>query len=134
MNRADALYSCLRDGQPWTRRDIFEHTGEFFLVNNAAVELRERGLDVQWSRSGRLHLYQLVSGSLRERDAGRCESTLGLRSPGEITLQIATGRSSRSLSDSLTPSGPEPQPRNGGSNELHPRSSGPEQLSLMVAA
>src|SRR3990167_796124 len=68
VNRADLLYSCLRDGRSWTHREIFEHVGRFFLVNNAAVELRARGMDVVWSRAGRLHVYQLVGGSLGERE------------------------------------------------------------------
>ena len=107
MNRADLLYACLRDGQPWTRRDIFEHTGQFFLVNNAAVELRERGLDVQWSRAGRLHLYRIVSGSLRERetDSPRHEAS---RTVGDPQADVAVG-SSRSLSDPLIPSPLVPQ-------------------------
>ena len=64
MNRADLLYSCLRDGQPWTRRDIFEHTGQFTLLNNAASELRKRGVDVRHTRKGSLHVYQIVNAQL----------------------------------------------------------------------
>ncbi|MCR4340026.1 MAG: hypothetical protein NUW01_09080 [Gemmatimonadaceae bacterium] len=64
MNRADLLYSCLRDGTPWTRRDIYEHTGTYFMSNNAAAELRKRGLDVRHTKKGRLDVYQLMDAQL----------------------------------------------------------------------
>ena len=108
MNRADLLLSCLRDGTPWTRRDIFEHTGQFFLLNNAASELRERGLDVRWSRSGSLHLYQLVNGSLGEREQGSSGSASEPVSPrrGVVDNRALV---SRSPSDPLIPSALVPQ-------------------------
>lgn len=94
MNRADLLYSCLRDGNQWTRRDIYEHTGEFFLTNNAASELRKvlrpRGLTVLHTRQGRQDVYWI--GSLREREESSLDS-------GDLEHPRVP---SRSLSDSLT--------------------------------
>lgn len=58
MNRADALLSCLKDGQPWTRRDIFDRVG-FMLTNNAASELRARGIDVTHEVRRGEHVYRL---------------------------------------------------------------------------
>lgn len=59
MNRADLLYSVLKDGEPHSRRDIQRRVG-YFLTNNAASELRKRGLNVVHSRPGRVDTYQLV--------------------------------------------------------------------------
>ena len=169
MNRADLLLSCLRDGQPWSRRDIFERTGSYFLVNNAAVELRVRGLDVQWSRSGSLHLYQLVNGSLTEEGIGAGpQARLAVRRAGRGVARAHVAVSPSSVSDSLTHRGggatlatgtssgdrmlsirertgsvsdapqssalvPKPFSEDG-SAALHPRPTGAEQLSLLVAA
>ena len=134
VNRADLLLSCLRDGTPWTRYDIYEHVGEFFLTNNAAAELRERGFDVQHMRQGRLDVYQLVNGSLGEREQGSSGSASEPVSPrrGVVDNRALV---SRSPSDSLTISEPEPQPRDVGSAaHSGPRPSGSEQLSLVEAA
>lgn len=58
MNRADLLLSCLSDGRPWTRRDIFERVG-FMLTNNAASELRARGIEVTHQVRKGQHVYRL---------------------------------------------------------------------------
>lgn len=51
MNRADKMLAVLRDGRIHTRHDIWRAVGEFFLTNNAACELRARGLDVFYDKS-----------------------------------------------------------------------------------
>ena len=142
MNRADLLYSCLRDGRPWTRRDIFERTGSYFLLNNAASELRARGVNVVWSRAGRLHVYQLANGSLTERVVGSEMYEEPFGSHPSLPIRLTAINASRSVSDSLTPSAPVPQPScstprgapSQGSAALHPRPTSAEQLSLLVAA
>ena len=64
MNRADLLWSVLKDGRPHSRQEIFEQVG-YMLTNNAASELRARGVLVEHRREGRLDVYEIV-GSLRE--------------------------------------------------------------------
>jgi hypothetical protein len=60
MNRADKMYAALKHGGPMTRRDLFEHAGCFYLSNNAASELRARGVEVvQWRADGQ-YVYQLL--------------------------------------------------------------------------
>lgn len=65
MNRAAKLHSVLRDGNPHSRRDIFERVG-FMLTNNAASELRAEGFNVVHEvvsmRGERVDFYQLVEG------------------------------------------------------------------------
>lgn len=58
MNRADLLHSVLKDGRRHSRRDIFDRVG-FMLTNNAASELRARGVDVTHTREGRVDFYSL---------------------------------------------------------------------------
>ena len=62
MNRADLLYSVLKDGGRHSRRDIQQRVG-YFLTNNAASELRAylkpAGLDVVHTREGRVDFYEL---------------------------------------------------------------------------
>lgn len=142
VNRADLLYAALKDGKPMSRREIFEHAGQFFCTNNAACELRQRGFDVPHTRDGRLDVYQLVDGSLTEREAYGPTYTRE-----EMSLRGAR-ESSRSVSDSLIPSGLEPWPPDLGSDSAHPSSPdsscavpspphpphGTAQLSLLVAA
>lgn len=146
MNRADLLLSCLRDGQPWTRRDIFEHTGQFFASNNAACELRKvlrpRGLTVLHSRAGRLDVYQI--GSLREPG----DKGLGGRAAAPPHIGVPSHRAPLgSLSDPLVSSAPVPKPplcADGSGASLcptgavhpvpHRPSPGAGQLSLEVAA
>lgn len=119
MNRADLLYSCLRDGSPWTRRDIYEHVGEFFLTNNAAAELRvvlrPRGQDVLHSRAGRLDVYQI--GPLREREPRQAQPQDYPRSPegccDDSGAEMRQSADSRSLSDPLV-DGPLREPRDKG--------------------
>ena len=115
MNRADLLLSCLRDGSPWTRRDIFERTGSYFLTNNAAAELRARGVEVRHTRQGRLDVYQLADGSLTERGTG--SSTGRSHMPGLVDPKP------RSVSDSLTH-------RGGGATLATGTSSGDRMLSI----
>lgn len=58
-SRADLMLRALADGRPHTREEILQAAGRPFLTNNAAHELRKRGLDVR--RDGRA--YQLVGGA-----------------------------------------------------------------------
>lgn len=78
-NRADLMLSCLRDGKPWTRREIFNEVG-YFLTNNAASELRKRGLEVvQWRHEGE-YVYQLTDGTLAEGGGGKAPAAVGKQS------------------------------------------------------
>lgn len=60
MNRADRMLAVLIDGRPHTRHDIQFRKG-YFLTNNAASELRKRGLIVNHWKEGRTDYYQLES-------------------------------------------------------------------------
>jgi hypothetical protein len=72
VNRADRLHAALADGKPHTRGDIFRAAGSFFLTNNAASELRSRGIEVvQWRPDGE-YVYQLV-GALGEAPPPRAD-------------------------------------------------------------
>lgn len=130
MNRADLLYACLRDGAPWTRRDIYEHTGEFFLTNNAAAELRKRGIEVLHTRAGRLDVYQI--GPLTRREL----SVLGTRSSRFVSDPLVD-ESLREREDSAAQPRAEVPGHTGLPRDLgHSRSlsESSEQLSFLVAA
>ena len=83
VSRADRMLSVLRDGRPHSRQEIFEATGSFFLTNNAASELRAKGLTVEQRRDRGVVIYQLVgvehAGDVAEGSSGRdlpsCEGT-----------------------------------------------------------
>lgn len=62
MNRADLLYSVLQDGREHSRADIVSKVG-FFLTNNAASELRARGIGVEHRVTDGLHTYKLLSAA-----------------------------------------------------------------------
>lgn len=49
MNRADRMLECLSHPAQewWTRHELFTRGGSFYLTNNAASELRERGYVVE---------------------------------------------------------------------------------------
>jgi hypothetical protein len=64
VNRADKLHKILSDGRPHSRQEIFESVG-FMLTNNAASELRARGVDVEHHVDNGLHIYRLA-GSLQQ--------------------------------------------------------------------
>lgn len=64
MNRADRLLSVLKDGREHSRQDVYQAVG-FLMTNNAAAELRQRGLNVIHRRKNSLDLYRLA-GSLAE--------------------------------------------------------------------
>ena len=59
MNRADLMLAALQDGEPKSRRELFERAGCFYLTNNAASELRARGYVIEQRRDGDVYLYQL---------------------------------------------------------------------------
>jgi len=63
VNRADRLYSVLRDGRPHSRQEVFDRVG-FMLTNNAASELRARGVPVEHRKDGGLDVYRLASPQL----------------------------------------------------------------------
>lgn len=62
MNRADLLLSVLQDGREHSRADIVSKVG-FFLTNNAASELRARGIGVEHRVTDGLHTYRLLGGA-----------------------------------------------------------------------
>lgn len=78
MNRADRMLEVLADGLPHDRQEIFRRVG-FMLTNNAAAELRARGLDVRHDQDGDVHSYRL---SLREPDAELAPSASDNRASG----------------------------------------------------
>ncbi len=53
QTRAAAMLAVLSDGRKHTRADIFKASGQFFLTNNAAAELRAQGYDVRKEQQGR---------------------------------------------------------------------------------
>lgn len=61
VSRADRMLEVLKDGRPHSREEIFERVG-FMLTNNAASELRARGVEVDHRVERRIHVYQLVGG------------------------------------------------------------------------
>lgn len=61
-NRADLMLEVLSDGGVHSRQEIFERVG-FMLTNNAASELRDRGLNVVHRVERRIHTYQLVASA-----------------------------------------------------------------------
>lgn len=67
MNRADRMLEVLRDGRPHSREDVFSRVG-YLMTNNAAAELRLRGLDVQHYKHDGLDIYELV-GTLDATDS-----------------------------------------------------------------
>lgn len=62
MNRADLLLSVLQDGREHSREDIVGKVG-FFLTNNAASELRARGINVTHRVRDGLHVYSLSAAT-----------------------------------------------------------------------
>ena len=65
MNRAERLYSVLKDGRTYSRLEIFERVG-FMLTNNAASELRAIGFNVEHRREQGNDVYRLVLGEAPE--------------------------------------------------------------------
>lgn len=59
MNRADRMLEVLRDHRPHSREDVFSRVG-YLMTNNAAAELRARGLDVRHYKHDGLDIYELV--------------------------------------------------------------------------
>ena len=64
-NRADLMLEVLSDGGVHSRQEIFERVG-FMLTNNAASELRDRGLNIVHRLERRIHTYQLISSDENE--------------------------------------------------------------------
>lgn len=62
VSRADRLYSVLADGRPHSRQEVFERVG-FMLTNNAASELRARGVEVEHRIVRKVHVYQLTEAA-----------------------------------------------------------------------
>lgn len=61
MNRAERMQRVLRDGRWHSRREIQEREG-WFLTNNAASELRARGLEIEQRRVKGIYEYRLSQG------------------------------------------------------------------------
>lgn len=82
MNRADLLLSVLQDGREHSRADIVAKVG-FFLTNNAASELRARGVGVHHRVRDGLHVYSLsaVTESSKAQAAGSPVSVPALNEP-----------------------------------------------------
>lgn len=59
MNRADKMLSVLKDGRTYSRLEIMERVG-FMMTNNAAAELRARGVRVEHRKEKGVDVYQLV--------------------------------------------------------------------------
>lgn len=88
MNRADRMYAALMDGKPRTRQEIQMKVG-YFLTNNAASELRQRGHGVTHWKEGRTHYYQLTPLSQSDGADNRASTSAGdakefLRSHGAV--------------------------------------------------
>ena len=72
VNRADRMLAVLSSApRAFSRDEIFQRCGSFFLTNNAASELRARGYKVRRSTDSTgaetIYLYELV-GDLPETD------------------------------------------------------------------
>ena len=94
MNRADRMLEVLRDGRPHSRREIFDRAG-FMLTNNAASELRARGLDVrQWREDG-VYVYKLLS----EAESVRAEKLRAVDEGGSSFPAPSGSVASASLSE-----------------------------------
>jgi len=76
MNRADKMLAVLQDGRSHSRHDIWRDAGEFFLTNNAASELRLRGLNVAYDKAD--DTYQLLS-SLDDATGSQDDLSLEVR-------------------------------------------------------
>lgn len=124
--KTSELIALLADGRRRTVPEIHSHLGPCRL-NSRAAEARRR-LRVRVGRTllcvhapgvtgPAAYSYVIPGGPLTRRE-----------------LSVLGTRSSRSVSDPLTRSEPEPKSRNGGSGVLHPRSSGSEPLCLIEAA
>lgn len=82
MNRADRLYSVLRDGRKHSRQEIFDAVG-YMLTNNAASELRARGHDVRHLVERRLDVYWIPPASVSSVGLS-AESSSAPRGLGEL--------------------------------------------------
>lgn len=125
MNRADKMLAVLQDGRKHTRHDIFRAAGEFFLTNNAASELRGRGVDVRHGKQDGADVYWLEQlDDPADSPQGRVDPPLSPAGSSSCTEPSAdipswdggtvTGRR-----------GPEPRDRNSGLSV---------QLDLLVGA
>lgn len=85
-SRADAMYEVLADGQPHSREAIFARAGRWFNTNNAARELRGRGLDVAYDRkSDSYRLLSLAESETEGADGPAARSSSASGSAGERT-------------------------------------------------
>lgn len=143
--KTSELIALLADGRSRSVPEIHAVIGPCRLNSRAAEarkRLRAQGRDLVCSRTPGVsgpeaYVYRIVDGPLTER-----ETSVG-DEPGEATSHVpvssrADDVTSRSVSDSLTRSGPDPQSSEGfalsGSGAFRGRPSGSEQLSLDVAA
>ena len=62
-NRAEILRRALSDGDWATREVIFQRSNRYFLTNNAAAELRDRGFIVEQRRVKQQHEYRVLSAT-----------------------------------------------------------------------
>lgn len=105
MSGATRILARLRQG-PATAAELY---ALHCVVHSRISELRKQGHRIvcEHTPGGTgpgSYVYRL-DGSLRERDVDGVKVPSAVAAAGEITLQIATGRSSRSLSDPLTDRG-----------------------------
>lgn len=170
MSGAERILARLRQG-PATAGELY---GLHCIVHSRIAELRKQGhvivcthtpgqagsgaylyrlvdgslterVPVASSRVTRSVSDSLVNGSLRERDVDGAEVPQTQSLSGETALQMTTGRSSRSLSDSLTDRGRGATAATAGSSDDPalgdgedefssgaPQSSGPEPQPLAV--
>lgn len=126
MNRADRMLAVLAsEPRPFTRAEIFAEAG-FMLTNNAASELRARGLVVERTQTAgpggeTIYMYELV-GSLGEPDP-----------QGEATVSLTEGHA---MPDSVSgsPSEDDEAPLLRPDARPSPSLGPPEQLSFEAVA
>ena len=88
MNRADRMLECLSipTKEWWTRSELFARRGTFYLTNNAASELRDRGYEVEKRYHQGNWEYRLLS------DGRETNGASGTSSPDEsLVAPIAEG-------------------------------------------
>ena len=103
--RADRMLHVLKDGAWHSREEILALSpGPYFLTNNAASDLRKRGLVVEYELRRGLRCYRLVGGGVLD-DAGTSEPDGDSGAP--LAMQAHTsGLVPASSSASPTPASP----------------------------
>lgn len=83
--RSARLLAVLRDGRWHSRDEILQLSpGPFFLVNNAASDLRRKGYTVECRSAGRQYAYRLVSAPALEEPAAPAMTAAGSSSAAPL--------------------------------------------------